>query len=169
MKKPEDFGITKYDKKKFKKTGILDCFQNVNLSNLKLTKIPFNFGTIEGFFSCSNNNLNSLKGSPRIVSGSFYCFNNKLKSLKNSPEKVFCDFYCDNNKLKSLKNISECHRDVYCEENPIDMTVKDWIEVLEKCPNSDLFKYCQITSDNSTYENVLNCLKEKLAILEALD
>ena len=64
-----------------------------NISQENLTEIPFNFG-ITGSFNCSNNNLNSLYGSPKKVLGSFYCSHNNLKSLEYSPQSISGSFYC---------------------------------------------------------------------------
>jgi len=147
MKKPEDFGITKYNKEKFEKTGILDCFQSVNLRDRKLETIPFQFGIVNGYFDCANNQLGSLEGCPFKV-GSFNCSHNQLKSLKGAP--------------KTTARILHCHG------NPLDMTVQEWIKNLEKYQNGDLYKSCRIVPDNSSYESTLKGLKEKRKILKAL-
>jgi hypothetical protein len=112
MKKtPEDFNIKLYDKDKFKKTGILDCYQDVIFYNHDLTEIPFQFGVIVGTFHFGSNKLISLKGSPTEVKENFVCSDNLLTSLEYAPSKVGQSFYCQNNLLTSLKyspdNVSE--------------------------------------------------------------
>jgi len=192
MKRPEDFGITKYDKEKFEKTGVLDCFQNVDLSNRNLSEIPFNFGIAHGDFILSVNNLKSLKGSPKKVLGDFDCSHNQLKSsqyfpkevnqicdcsynqltsLEGSPLKAIGGFYCQYNKLKKINNLPEVKGSMVFFGNPLDMTVQEWIEFLTKTQHSsrNFFKLCLIVSDNSTYESTLKGLKEKQAILALFD
>jgi hypothetical protein len=76
---------------------------NVTLKNI--TYIPKFFKNIivNGYFSCSNNNLTSLEGSPQIVKGSFYCSYNNLTTLEGSPQEVSGCFDCYNNNLTSLE------------------------------------------------------------------
>ena len=170
MKKPEDFGITKYDKEKFEKTGILDCFQSVYLRDRNLKKIPFQFGIVDGYFDCSHNQLKSLEGCPQEVKGDFYCYENQLKSLEGCPKEVNGFFDCSNNQLKSLEGSPrEVQGNIYCHNNPFDITTKEWINYLEKYQKGNLYKSCRIVPDNSTHESTLKCLKEKLSILEAFD
>lgn len=84
-----------------------------------LERIPFKFGEVTGSFVCSNNNLTSLIGSPKIVGESFLCHHNKLTSLEGSPESVR-EFNCSHNKLTNLKGISkDIKRSISCENNMI--------------------------------------------------
>ena len=101
--KPEDYGIKNY---KFNPDGTLDVFQNVYMDSKHLKELPFKFGKVDGYFSCSNNKLISLKGAPRIVNGDFYCDDNNLKSFKGIPEIVNGDVNCTNNNLKSLDGLN---------------------------------------------------------------
>ena len=59
----------------------VDVHGNVNLYNKKLTHIPIQFGTVNGYFYCSDNSLTSLQGAPREVGGNFYCDNNSLTTF----------------------------------------------------------------------------------------
>ena len=79
---------------------------NVDLSNLYLTEL-FDLSDVEvtGMFSCINNNLTSLVGSPHTVGGWFNCINNNLTSLEGSPHTVGKSFYCYHNDLTSLEGI----------------------------------------------------------------
>jgi len=72
---------------------------DVNLSDLHLKEIPVKFGIVTGFFTCSNNQLTSLEGSPEKVGGSFWCTNNQLTSLEGCPSEVD-GFYCHNNRVE---------------------------------------------------------------------
>ena len=115
--KPEDYGITKY---KFNSDGTLDVFESVNLSYKNLKELPFKFGKVDGYFDCWENNLTSLKGSPKIVKGNFYCDNNNLTSFKYTPEEVNGDFYCNGVNLKSIEglNLNGISGTIYVYHNP---------------------------------------------------
>jgi hypothetical protein len=104
--------------------GRIDVDGGVNLSNMGLTKLPFNFGKVNGnfdccynnlttlegcpqtvgsYFGCGYNNLTTLKGCPQTVGGNFHCNHNKLTTLEGCPQTVGGWFYCSNNKLTTLK------------------------------------------------------------------
>ena len=83
--------------------GSIDVNRSVDLSDKGLTELPLKFGTVSGSFYCFENNLTTLKGSPKFVGVDFHCYDNKLTSLEGSPEIVGDWFQCDSNKLTSLK------------------------------------------------------------------
>lgn len=114
---------------------------NVNLSRLKLTKIPFRFRKIthgyfdcsynnltslegcpehiNGYFNCSNNQLTTLEYCPKVVNGSFNCGYNKITSLIGSPKEILYSFNCRCNNLTSLKGCPEYVADYFdCKQNP---------------------------------------------------
>ena len=64
------------------KDGSWDCKGDVDLEDLRLTKLPVNFRRVGGDFYCSNNQLTTLQGSPKEVGGDFYCSHNKLTTLE---------------------------------------------------------------------------------------
>ena len=75
---------------------------------------------LDGDFSCSGNQLTSLKGGPQKVGRDFYCYRNKLTSLEGCPQKVDGDFYCSNNQLTSLEGgPREVGGDFYCHNNKL--------------------------------------------------
>ena len=77
--------------------GHIELIKNVN-------KLPFKFGKVSGYFSCSYNQLKSLEGCPSQVGGDFYCsYNNQLTNLEGCPFHVNGNFYCSSNNLKSLE------------------------------------------------------------------
>ncbi|MCP4971881.1 MAG: hypothetical protein GY932_14960 [Arcobacter sp.] len=77
-------------------------FGNVDLRNkLNEIKIPIYFESVNGYFDISENNLESLEGSPEIVLKDFNCSYNKLKTLFSGPKSVG-DFNCSNNILENL-------------------------------------------------------------------
>lgn len=83
--------------------GFYNIKGDVDLEFIKMKKIPFKFGIVTGDFSCNNNELINLEGSPKEVGGSFHCYENKLTSLEGSPEKVGINFNCMSNNLTSLE------------------------------------------------------------------
>lgn len=75
---------------------------NVNLRNkLNETSIPINFEQVNGYFDIADNKLETLEGCPDIVLKDFDCSNNNLNSLFGSPNSVG-DFNCSNNNLSDL-------------------------------------------------------------------
>jgi len=116
-KRPEDFGITDYE---FDKNGFLNVFQDVRLQEKKLTKLPFNFGLVNGDFICRNNKLTSLEGAPKEVGRTFNCSNNQITSLEGAPQKVGQGFYCSSNQLTSLEGAPrEIPKNFYCIRNEL--------------------------------------------------
>jgi hypothetical protein len=83
--------------------GLVDVDDHVDLSYMELNRLPINFGTVKYNFSCSNNKLTTLEGSPKTVGDDFYCTRNKLTSLEGGPDIISGDFDCSNNKLKTLE------------------------------------------------------------------
>lgn len=96
----------------------VDVDGNVTLWSKGLLEIPIQFGRVEGDFRCSDNNLTSLKGSPRWVKGYFDCRWNKLTTLEGGPRKTIREFYCDHNNLTSLEEAPEyVGGNFYCSDN----------------------------------------------------
>ena len=89
--------------------GEVDVDGNVNLSSCDLIEIPsfIQFGVVKGYFSCSDNELTSLKGAPKKVGHGFHCSNNKLTSLVGAPREVGEEFDCSYNNLRDLKGSPE--------------------------------------------------------------
>lgn len=70
---------------------------------LRMLKLPVNFGHVTGSFICSRNKLTTLLGAPASVGGSFLCAANNLSSLEGAPDRVGGDFLCGSNKLTTLE------------------------------------------------------------------
>jgi len=83
--------------------GEVDVKGDVNMSGMRLTKIPFEFSRVTGSFDCSKNHLISLEFAPSYIGGSFSCSKNHLTSLEFAPSKVGGSFYCSYNNLTNLK------------------------------------------------------------------
>jgi hypothetical protein len=82
--------------------GTIDVDGGVGFSGYGLEELPLNFNRVTGFFVCDDNQLTTLKGSPRWVGGWFDCDDNYLSSLEFGPEYVGNDFKCTENKLTDL-------------------------------------------------------------------
>jgi hypothetical protein len=79
--------------------GSIDVNGDVNLHGINLTELPLTFNKVSGYFTCSNNQLTSLKGSPKWVGDWFDCGNNNLTSLEFGPDYVGTWFDCRYNQL----------------------------------------------------------------------
>ena len=68
---------------------------DVRIDNLCLTEL-FDLSDVEvtGVFSCRNNTLTSLIGSPHTVGQDFWCENNELTNLIGAPHTVIGFFDC---------------------------------------------------------------------------
>ena len=76
---------------------------SIYLNNKNLSVIEKDFSsTVVCEFWIYNNNLLSLKKSPKIVERSFDCDINQLITLKYSPKYVGRFFLCQHNQLNSL-------------------------------------------------------------------
>ena len=93
-------GLNRYDFE-VRENNIIDVVGNVNIDSLGIKYIPYEFGVINGDFSCSYNNLISLHNSPTYIDGTFKCNNNALHSLSGGPA-VAESYYCGNNFLINL-------------------------------------------------------------------
>lgn len=92
---------------------------DVNLYCLGLRELNFHDININGHFSCAQNLLETLDGSPKSCL-SFWCSRNRLTSLKGSPEKVQGSFNAFDNKLENLEGLSESIGGViYIGKNPL--------------------------------------------------
>ena len=111
------FGIRNYT---INEDSTVDVDWDVNLYDKGLTKIPLKFGKVSGYFSCGDNQLKSLEGSPLSVGGHFNCSHNQLKSLSGAPLSVGGYFSCSFNQLKSLEGISgRISGGIYCHDNQL--------------------------------------------------
>ena len=130
------------------KDGSIDV-DYVDLRYENLTKIPLKFNKVNGIFSCSDNELTSLEGSPKEVNGSFSCSGNKLTSFEFSPKIIRGDFWCQNNNIKSFEYFTSYIKDEFwCDFNPIYcvwILFGDWTKI-ELLNDFDIFR------DEDTYE-----------------
>lgn len=145
-KTPEDFGINKY---KVNSDGSLDVFGNIYVTGI-INMLPFFFNEVNGdfnlinsvstlegcpkivngYFSCSRNNLESLEGAPETVANGFFCHHNNLKDLKYSPKIVKGDYSCHHNNLKTLDdlNLDGIEGKIFAGDNP-DLILSDKVKL----------------------------------------
>ena len=129
----------------------IDVDGNVNLHGWKLKTIPFQFGTVNGYFDCSCNKLTSLEHCPKTVNGYFSCSGNKLTSLKHCPKTDNGGFGCSCNQLTSLEHCPKIVNGYfYCSYNPLnsikelfDIRVRRGIVIPEHLIDSNEWKLLQ--------------------------
>ena len=105
----------------------------VNITHMKLDCIPVQFNIVKGIFYCNNNNLKSLKGSPRYLIPSkyrtaFYCYENKLTSLEYCTADIEYELVCSNNNIINLKGFPNV-KEFDIGENPVNRLI-DRIQIL---------------------------------------
>jgi hypothetical protein len=108
-----------------------------------------------GNFDCYNEQLTSLKGSPKEIGGIFNCQSNLLNSLKYAPEKTGSYFDCSGNNLTSLKNGPKEIGDYFdCSDNKITS--------LKGCPK-------EISGNFYSQDNLLTSLKDINKVLRQMN
>lgn len=75
---------------RIREDGRVDIEGDVNLAGFGLTRLPFRFGNVSGYFDCSYNKLTSLRGNPKTVGREFACNGNSVKFSENQVRAV-CD------------------------------------------------------------------------------
>jgi hypothetical protein len=105
----------------------IDVNGNVDLASRNLEYLPLRFNYVSSYFSCYDNELKTLEGSPQTVNGDFLCFTNKLKTLEGCPQTVGRGFYCFDNELKTLEGCPQrVGSDFDCSDNEL--------KTLKGCP-----------------------------------
>ena len=122
----EKYNITNYT---INPDGSIDVDDNVSLIYRDLTKIPIKFNRVRGYFSCSNNKLNTLEGSPNYVGDSFYCSGNKLTSLEGCP-KVSSFITVHYNPLETLEGLIVPYDYLFC-DNKEKLIRKHKLKILD--------------------------------------
>lgn len=114
--------IRGYDIKDDGSVDVIHYF--VDITKLKLEQIPIQFGIVVKDFYCYDNNLTSLKGSPKKIFKDFYCHNNKLETLEYiSPFNNNTRISCYRNKLVSLKGCSDEVDRFHCHDNKLESLI----------------------------------------------
>jgi hypothetical protein len=62
-------------------TRSVDVSGSVYLGDEDLTRLPFQFGKVGGYFWCPDNRLTSLEGAPKEVGGDFGCSTGSLTDV----------------------------------------------------------------------------------------
>lgn len=90
-------------KAKINSDSSVDYYDNIDLSNMKLHKIPIKFNRVMGYFNISSNPLTSLENCPKYVSLDFLCSNTNIKSLIGMPKQIGGSLICGAGPLESLE------------------------------------------------------------------
>jgi hypothetical protein len=99
--------------------GMLRVKGSIDLHNRDLADLPdLSAVIVEGYFSCSGNRLENLKGAPREVGGDFFCRDNRLTSLEGAPRRV-ANLHCTGNRLQTLAHAPEVDCALICTDNPL--------------------------------------------------
>ena len=86
-------------------TGLVDVLGGIFMRYNSQTQLPVEFGVVQGNFDCSNNNLLTLKGCPKVVTGRFECQANNLTSLEYCPESIDGGIRCGFNPFVPTKEL----------------------------------------------------------------
>jgi hypothetical protein len=153
--------ITDYIIKKDMYGLYVDVEGNVDLSCAQgtLINIPLRFGHVSGSFSCIENKITSLIGSPWLVGGGFHCSENKLTSLVGSPALIKGYFSCGFNKITTLIGGPESvDGGFYCNDNHLTDLVG--------CPSSlEWGLYCS----HNNLTSLVGCPTEMGGIINCSD
>lgn len=76
--------------------GRVDVEGHVNLTSFRGSKLPIQFGEVDGDFYCSEM-MTTLEGCPHTVKGLFDCDYALIKNLVGGPKKVTKSFVCSEN------------------------------------------------------------------------
>ena len=137
--------------------GYIDANGNVNLNDMKLTKLPLKFNNVNGYFFCSKNRLTSLGGSPKNV-GDFFCIDNRLTSFTGGPEKVNGYFVCSNNNILTFEGFPKHIGGVRLEGNPIYEIWRLFMDITK----IELFNDMDIIQDGTVILDRLNFFLEEI-------
>ena len=112
----ENYGIWSYN---IDDDNYINTNSPVFLSERGITELPVKFGTVNGGFYISNNELVTLKGCPKkIINGSLSAAENKLTSLEGCPIEIDGDLYLHQNKITNLEHFpKKLSGSVYLRDN----------------------------------------------------
>lgn len=147
-----------------------------------LKRLPLKFRNINGGFSCDNQRLTTLEGSPINVKTHFSCQGNRLKSLEFCPKSVNGYFRCGFNKITSLEGIPKNVKHILCRENKLSNVYgieEGWIGTIDitNNPVHEIFKLFpkEKWGDAVEYLNEYNVIRDDdrfqspVIILQALE
>lgn len=132
------------------------------LQDLALTRLP-QIAFVSQNFSCSNNLLSSLKGSPAVLMGDFTCSANKLSTLIGGPTQVGNTYSCARNQLRDLRGAPKKVKNFICSFNQLTSLKGAPTEInCFNCSHNDL------TSLEGVPKKLfnLNCVQNRLTSLK---
>lgn len=120
-------------------TGVVHILGPVATSK-QFTRLPVQFGYVEGYFDCTHSQLTTLQGAPREVADSFYCNSNQLTNLIGAPVSAADNFNCSDNPLTSLEGAPEYVGNTfllsYSSHLPLLRLCMYKNVILKQCPNT---------------------------------
>jgi hypothetical protein len=125
-------------------------------------EFPFQFGTVDGWFDCSNCGLKSLIGAPHTVRGDFGCSNNQLVSLEGAPRYVGGYFNCKKNPVSTIGPIETRIFTVF-----IGPKVPELTSVATQNPYLDSLSMAVDAESFNSKITELKRVREEKALLEA--
>lgn len=121
-------------------TGVVDVEGEVVLKEkFKISRLPVQFGVVNGTFACWKNTLTTLEGAPHTADY-FICEYNQLTSLAHAPKKVSHSFRCGYNQLTSLAHAPKAVKNFECPSNLLTSLegAPTQVEVVFDCSNNKL-------------------------------
>ena len=87
--------------------GEVDTTGDTSFRSLEITRLPVQFGKVDGKFDCSQTSLKTLEGCPRIVNSYFECEFTNITSFQGAPREINGNLYCRNNQFVSLQGMPD--------------------------------------------------------------
>ena len=116
----DEHNITKYSIRKENMDFYVDVHDSVNLSNSKISHIPFKFGVIDNDFCIDNNLLTNCESLPQIVKKDFSMHNNKIENFhKSNIKEIFGNAVMSSNQINDLENIPIVHSSLNLNHNKL--------------------------------------------------
>ena len=133
--------------------GNVDVDGNVDLSYMKLVKIPLKFNRVDGSFFVMGNSLSNLDNSPVEVNGHFDCYDCSITSLIGSPIIVGKDLILTDNPISIIDSSIEVRGDIHIDDTNFDEKIKllpqDKLRILfEHGVDYDIFKKDRSINDS---------------------
>lgn len=124
--------------------GLINVNGKVNLWQIGENKIPYKFGTVDGYFEISFSMLSTLEGLPNIIKGNLFMVNSSLKKLDYLPNKVTGLVDLSFNQLSDLYSLKglDCGK-INVDSNPVGYLYK--FGIMEEV---DAFNTLRVVIDN---------------------
>ncbi len=122
--------------------GSISCSKTINVDGFGIKELPVVFADVNGHFSCFDNKLTTLKGSPSSIweYGRFTCSKNMLTSLEYSTP-IVGGLYCNDNQISTLIGCPTIMRNSYSFSNNSfpDIVMEQLLGIPDNQDNINLF------------------------------